>query len=180
MAQWLHTIATESLTLYRVSNRRGDIPNNLSGGVVVRDGFKSYGALAGASHAPNHELCNARHLRELKALIEFDKEPSAAAMRVLLLDANRAVGQAKAQGERALDAALLKCFDTCFWETLRERLAFHRKLPRPPKPAKGRPKRRPGENLLRRLHKFKDDVLHFLVDFDVPFTNNLDPNRRCA
>jgi len=131
----------KAFTLYRVSNRRRDIPNNLSGGVVVHNGFKSYGALAGASHAPSHELCNARHLRELKALIEFDKEPSAAAMCDLLLDANRAVGQAKAQGERALDAALLKRFDTRFWETLRERLAFHRKLPRPPKPAKGRPKR---------------------------------------
>src|SRR5260370_39855925 len=94
-------------------------------------------------------------------------------MRDLLLDANRAVGEAKARGERALDAALLKRFDTRFWETLREGLAFHRKLPRPPKPARGRPKRRPGENLLRRLHQFKDDVLRFLVDFDVPFTNNL-------
>src|SRR5260370_37418760 len=94
-------------------------------------------------------------------------------MRDLLLDANRAVGEAKARGERALDAALLKRFDTRFWETLREGLAFHRKLPRPPKPARGRPKRRPGENLLRRLHQFKDDVLRFLVDCDVPFTNNL-------
>jgi transposase len=167
--QWLHTIATESLTLYRVSDRRGDVPNNLAGGVVVHDGFKSYGALAGASHA----LCNAHHLRELKALIEFDKEPWAAPMRDLLLDANRAVGEAKARDERALDAALLERFDTRFWETLREGLAFHRKLPRPPKPATGRPKRRPGENLLRRLHKFKHDVLRFLVDFDVPFTNNL-------
>jgi transposase len=26
---------------------------------------------------------------------------------------------------------------------------------------------------LRRLHPFKDDVLRFLVDFEVPFTNNL-------
>ena len=26
---------------------------------------------------------------------------------------------------------------------------------------------------MRRLHQFKDDVLRFLVDFDVPFTNNL-------
>jgi transposase len=56
---------------------------------------------------------------------------------------------------------------------LREGLACHRKLPSLPRAATGKPKRRPGENLLRRLHKFKDDVLRFLVDFDVPFTNNL-------
>ena len=167
--QWLHTVATESLTLYRVSNKRGDVPNTLAGGVVVHDGFKSYGALERASHA----LCNAHHLRELKALIEFDHEPWAAPMRDCLLDANRAVGDAKARGESALEAALLERFDTRFWDALREGLAFHRKLPRLPQAATGRTKRRPGENLLRRLHQFKDDVLRFLVDFDVPFTNNL-------
>jgi transposase len=167
--QWLHTVATESLTLYRVSNKRGDVPNTLAGGVVVHDGFKSYGALERASHA----LCNAHHLRELKALIEFDHEPWAAPMRDCLLDANRAVGDAKARGESALEAALLERFDTRFWDALREGLAFHRKLPRLPQAATGKTKRRPGENLLRRLHQFKDDVLRFLVDFDVPFTNNL-------
>ena len=167
--QWLHTIATESLTLYRVSDKRGAVPSDLAGGVVVHDGFKSYGALAGAAHA----LCNAHHLREFRALIEFDKEPWAAPMRDLLLDANRAVGDAKARDERALEATLLQRFDTRFWETLREGLAFHRKLPRLPQAATGKPRRRPGENLLRRLHQFKDDVLRFLVDFDVPFTNNL-------
>ena len=158
-----------NLTLYRVSDKRGDVPRDLAGGVIVHDGFKSYGSLAGVSHA----LCNAHHLRELKALIEYDKEPWAASMRDLLLDANRAVGDAKARGERALDAALLKEFDTRFWDALREGRAFHRKLPRLPRAATGKLKRRPGENRLRRLHKFKDDVLRFLVDFDVPFTNNL-------
>ena len=167
--QWLHTVATGSLTLYRVSDKRGDVPNHLAGGVVVHDGFKSYGALKGASHA----LCNAHHLREIKALIEIDNEPWAAPMRDLLLDANRAVGDAKARDEKALGAVVLKGFEARFWDALREGLAFHRKLPRLPRAATGKPKRRPGENLLRRLHKFKDDVLRFLVDFDVPFTNNL-------
>lgn len=82
-------------------------------------------------------------------------------------------GRQGAGRESALDAALLERFDTRFWDALREGLAFHRKLPRLPQAATGRPKRRPGENLLRRLHQFKDDVLRFLVDFDVPFTNNL-------
>jgi hypothetical protein len=53
-------------------------------------------------------------LRELKALIEFDNEPWAAPMRDFLLDASRAIGEAKARGERAIDAALLKRFDTRF------------------------------------------------------------------
>ena len=39
---WLHTVATDTLTLYRVSPKRGDIPKDLIGGVIVHDGFKSY------------------------------------------------------------------------------------------------------------------------------------------
>lgn len=33
-------------------------------------------------------------------------------------------------------------------------------------------KRYPGHNLLLRLQKFREDVLRFLHDFAVPFTNN--------
>ncbi len=55
--QWLHTVATESLTLYRVSDKRGDDRARLPAARWSIDGFKSYGALAGASHA----LCNAHN-----------------------------------------------------------------------------------------------------------------------
>jgi hypothetical protein len=40
--QWLHTIATDALTLYRVWAKRGETPEGLSGAVVVDDGFKGY------------------------------------------------------------------------------------------------------------------------------------------
>ena len=38
--------------------------------------------------------------------------------------------------------------------------------------ARGRQARRPGHNLLIRLRDFKDDVLRFVSNFAVPFTNN--------
>ena len=69
--QWLHTTSRESLTFYRVGERRGDVPEGLTGGVVVHDHFRPYAALTNVDHA----FCNAHHLRELKALIEIDKEP---------------------------------------------------------------------------------------------------------
>jgi transposase len=168
---WLHTIATEALTHYRVSPKRSDLPRNLCGGVVVHDGLKGYCDIEGAAHA----LCNAHHLRELKALIEIDGEAWAEAMRDLLLEAHRAVGQAKQRGLTALAAETLQAFDARYWETLRAGFAYHRSLPRLPRhPSNhGRDKHRPGQNLLIRLHRFKDDVLRFLVDFTVPFTNNL-------
>ena len=54
----LHTVATDTLTLYRVSPKRGDLPRDLVGGVIVHDGLKAYRGL-GLRHA----LCNAHHLR---------------------------------------------------------------------------------------------------------------------
>jgi transposase len=174
---WLHTVATDALTLYRVSPKRGDIPKDLVGGVIVHDGFKSYRGLGSLGHA----LCNAHHLRELKALIEFDHEPWAEPMRDLLLEANRTVAEARQRGQTALDPAVAKAFHRRYWDLLKIGLSYHRRLPRLPRHAsnKGRDKRRPGHNLIIRLHKFKDDVLRFLVDFAVPFTNNL-ASRPCA
>jgi hypothetical protein len=71
--QWLHTAAAPTLTLYRACDKRGEMPEGLEGGVVVHDGFKPYRNLDGAGWSPAHALCNAHHLRELKALVEFDK-----------------------------------------------------------------------------------------------------------
>ena len=168
---WLHTVATDALTFYRVSPKRSDLPRDLAGGVIVHDGLKGYWSLSGAAHA----LCNAHHLRELKAVIEFDGETWAKPMRDLLLEANRAVESARERGETALAPQIVDGFHARYWDLLRLGLAYHRHLPRLPRHAsrRGRDKRRPGHNLLIRLHKFKDAVLRFLVDFTVPFTNNL-------
>ena len=168
--QWLHTVSNQRHTFYRVGKTRGDVPAELKGGVVVHDHFRPYNALAGVDHA----FCNAHHLRELKALIEIDKEPWAQAMRDVLVEAACAVRRAKEAGESALEPECVKAFVDRYWQAVREGLAFHRALP-PFDPAK-RPKRRkqrPGHNLLIRFKTFKDETLRFLVDFDVPFTNNL-------
>jgi transposase len=167
--QWLHTVSSESLTFYRVSETRGAVPEDLQGGVVVHDHFKPYYGLTGVAHA----YCNAHHLRELKALIEFDAEPWARDMRDLLVEANDAVRKARQQGAVALAPPALRRFVARYWEAVRAGLAFHRALPPLKQCAKGRTKRRPGHNLLERLKTYKDDVLRFLYDFTVPFTNNL-------
>jgi transposase len=167
--QWLHTVSTEALTVYRVSAKRGAIPEGLTGGVVVHDHFKPYCRLSGVAHA----YCNAHHLRELKALIELDREPWAEQMRDLMLEANDAVQKVREAGATALAPVAIKGFVDRYWEAIRLGSAFHRSLPAPERRARGRKKRRAGHNLIERLKKHKDDVLRFLHDFAVPFTNNL-------
>ena len=67
--QWLHVASTIWLTFYRVSPKRGSLLENVPG-IVVHDHWKPYYTLKGVLHA----LCNAHHLRELKALVEIEKE----------------------------------------------------------------------------------------------------------
>ncbi len=72
--QWAHLLSNEQVTSYRMEGERGAVPH-LCGGSLVHDGLKSY-----AKKLPDvrHGLCNAHHLRELKAVEEIDKEPWAA------------------------------------------------------------------------------------------------------
>jgi transposase len=168
--QWLHTASTSTLTAYRVTAKRGALPKGLRGGVIVHDHFKPYYRLPGVRHS----LCNAHHLRELKALIDIDKEQWAGQMRDLLVDANASVSDARAQGANLLPAPMLRTLIERYNAIVRRGLAFHRGLPPLAKKAgsRGGAPHRPGHNLLRRLHRFKSDVLRFLTDFAVPFSNN--------
>src|SRR4051812_5054674 len=63
-------------------------------GIVVHDHWKPYYTLAGVLHA----LCNAHHLRELKALVEIEKEDWARRMQRLLRRACHATNLARDRG----------------------------------------------------------------------------------
>src|SRR5712691_10050632 len=169
--QWLHTTSSLAFTFYRAGEKRGAIPQDLQGGVVVHDHFLPYRRLDTVDHA----FCNAHILRELQSLIEFDKEPWAEAMRDMLLEANLAVHKAREAGATALVSDELAAFVDRYWAAVRRGLAFHRALPKLETKTnpRGRTKQRPGHNLLERLKTFKTETLRFLTDFDVPFTNNL-------
>ena len=61
--QWLHIASTMLLTFYRVSAKCGSLLANVVG-IVVHDHWHPYYTMKGVLHA----LCNAHHLRELKAI----------------------------------------------------------------------------------------------------------------
>lgn len=172
--QWLHTVSSLTLTCYSTSEKRGDIPiflKDSQSGVIVHDHFRTYfktfDSLA-------HALCNAHHLRELKALTEIDEEPWAKDMSWLLAITNSLKRQAMARGDPALAPPLLQSISQFYDVVVDIGLSFHRSMPPLEKRRRnGRQPRRPGHNLLRRLRDFKDDALRFARDFSVPFTNNL-------
>ena len=168
--QWLHIASTIWLTFYRTSPKRGSLLENVLG-IVVHDHWKPYYTLKGVSHA----LCNAHHLRELQALIDIEKEDWARKMRRLLRRACHAANLAREQGV-TLSPGLIALIERCYDAILMEGFAFHEAQPALISTARkraGRVPRRTGHNLLRRLHGRKLDVLRFLSDPTVPFTNNL-------
>jgi transposase len=184
MTQWLHVACTALLTFYRVSAKRGSLLANVTG-IVVHDHWKPYYTMPNVLHA----LCNAHHLRELKALIEIDKEDWARQMQVVLRRACHAVNLARERDgvgkPRVLTKRLIACFEHRYDAIVAEGLAFHEaqaplrsanrvlgaaetKTRKP----RGRKPRRTGHNLLLRLSARKQDVLRFLTNLNVPFTNN--------
>jgi transposase len=170
--QWLHIASTVLLTFYRVSPKRGSLLANVIG-IVVHDHWKPYYTLEGVLHA----LCNAHHLRELKALVEIEKEHWAHKMQRLLRRACHATNMARDRGV-PLTPALLALIDRRYDVILAEGLLFHEAQPALISATakfgrRGRPPRRVGHNLLLRLSSRKQDVLRFLTDPRVPFTNNL-------
>ena len=166
--QWLHIAATFLLTFYRVSAKRGSLMENVSG-IVVHDHWKPYYTLSGVLHA----LCNAHHLRELKALVEIEKEEWARQMQRLLRGACHATNLAR-EADETLNPALIALIERRYDAIIAAGIAFHKAQPALGKPGqRGRQPRRVGHNLLLRLLTRKQDVLRFLTDPSVPFTNNL-------
>jgi transposase len=163
---WLHVVSTEEETWYRVSQKRKNI-EELGGlkGVVIHDHYSPYYQLEGVEHG----LCNAHHLRELKALIEIEKESWAKAMNQLLLLANKY----KHSYEGKIPLEIIERLEQIYDSIVERGLEYHESLPALISSSnRGRKKRRTGHNLLIRLSKYRQDVLRFLRSEKVPFTNN--------
>ena len=168
--QWLHIASTIWLTFYRVSPKRGSLLENVEG-IVVHDHWKPYYTLKGVLHA----LCNAHHPRELQALVEIEKEDWARRMQRLLRRTCHAANLAREQGV-TLSPGFIALTERCYDAILTEGFAFHEAQPALVSTARkrrGRVPRRTGHNLLLRLRVRKVDVLRFLSDPMVPFTDNL-------
>jgi transposase len=173
--QWLHCISNDQLTLFYAHAKRGteamDAKNVLPQfrGILCHDHWKPYFQYKDCSHA----LCNAHHTRELDRAYEQDKQQWAREMQELLENIRRDV---YAHGGSLPDeqAAL-------YTERYRN-LLKQADIECPPpemnrKPGqRGRIKRSKSRNLLERLRDFEQEVLRFMTNPIVPFTNNQGEN----
>jgi transposase len=171
---WVHVCSTDRLTYYAAHQSRGRAALDAIGiaprfrGTSVHDGLHSY-----QGYGFTQALCNVHHLRELTFVEEELRQPWARKMKELLLDMKAEVERAKALGQHELDVQVLAPLLRRYDELLTEGYLANPPPSPPKKRVPGRPKQSPARNLLDRLSQSKWAVLRFLLDFAVPFDNNL-------
>ena len=179
---WLHSASTDNLTYYALHKKRGQIAMNDIGllpeyqGVAVHDFWKSYLTYSNCQHS----LCNAHLLRELTGIYENDqKQKWAQEMIHLLCEIKDAVDDTKENTDKtSLTPLQISFFQGVYQQVLDRGFMLNEKLdkekaPEEPSKKRGRKKQSKAKNLLDRFEKNADDILRFMVDFNVPFDNNL-------
>lgn len=169
---WLHVASTCLLTFYRVALQRGAMMTDVIG-TIVHDCWGPYFKMANVSHA----LCNAHLLRELQALMDFEKEPWAFAMSRFLRQACHVMHLAQ-ERKATLKPSFVHYMLARYDCIVRQGLALHEAQAPPDtrnpaaKKRRGRAKKRIGHNLVLRMRDHRESVLRFITDPAVPFTNN--------
>ncbi len=171
---WLHCTSNDLWTYFFSHERRGSIATDAIGilpkftGILCHDHWKPY-----YTYECVHSLCNAHHLRELTRAWEQDNQRWAKRMKALLEKMNQAVNDAGGQ----LGSTESKKYRYKYKAILK---SAESECPLPDetqrKGKRGRIKRTKARNLLERLRDYKNDVLRFLDNKTVPFTNNLGEN----
>lgn len=174
--RWFHVLCTPKLSLIVCHRSRGmeaiaDIgvlPDYR--GVIVHDGLALYDSL-GATHAQ----CNAHLVRHLAAVgVVWDQTAWTEAMTTCLFQAKAAADVARDQGEASVASAAVAGFEARYDEVLAQAFAGLPAGAPPRRRGRGgwREHQRQAWNLASRMTRHKADILRFLTDTRIPFTNN--------
>jgi transposase len=177
LLHWVHVAATRFLTLYGWHRKRGQEAMEQMGvwpqfvGRAMHDRWASYDRYSCA-----HSLCGAHLLRDCLFVAEQEKQPWAQEMVEVLLLMQQGVEHFRSQGAQALPKEVRDDWIAQYFHVLASGFAAHAAQAPPetslaPKRV-GRKKQDASKNLLDALLKRADQVLAFLDDFSVPFTNN--------
>jgi transposase len=171
---WCHVASTQYLTDYGIHAKRGREGINAAGilpifhGRLIHDFFKPY-----FTYDCRHALCNAHHLRELKFIEEECGQSWASSMANLLVAIKNQVEWHKAH-QIELSSMRMQVYERCYDEIIMMGL-WHSdnfsSLPKKPRRS-GYAKQSKAKNLLDRLRFHREEVLAFMFDPVIPFTNN--------
>jgi transposase len=172
---WLHNLSNAQWTLFYPHEKRGKEAMDAMGvlpafkGTLCHDHWKPY-----YKYGCTHALCNAHHLRELTFAWEQDGQQWAKKIKELLETINKDV----IIHAGVLDAVESKKYRKKYKNLIKQAQVECPEPERPPtkKGKRGRIKKSKSRNLLERLKNYEDDVLRFMENEHVPFTNNLGEN----
>ena len=167
---WLHSASNEKWTLFFAHEKRGGEAMKAMGilpnfkGISVHDHWKPY-----FTFDCRHALCNSHYLRELERAWEQDGQMWAKNMKRWLEKVNVAVNRHNGKLPKKKAELYLKKYRALITRANRE-------CPEPEREGpikRGRIKKSKARNLLERLRDYETEVLRFMTDSRVPFTNNL-------
>lgn len=170
---WLHVAVTQTHTWYGVHAKRGLEAIEEHGilrsylGTLVHDCWAPYWDLDCV-----HALCGTHLLRELQYEHEVFAQPWSQAMMDVLQDANKACHQARENNKTALESSQIQAYIQRYQALVQEG-QMHNPPKVKPQGQRDRCKQSTAYNLLQRLKDRQEQVLRFMHDLSVPFTNNL-------
>jgi transposase len=160
---WVHVHATSLLTLLDWQRQRGHEGMRALGvladfrGTLVHDRWESYWQFA-----CRHALCQAHLQRDLQGIWETTGQSWASELQATLLAMNQATHHWRKHGGIPAD-------ERHTWEAAFAQWVAVGEAANPPTPGR---KRTAAQNLLRALRVHQHEVLAFLHDLSIPFTNN--------
>ena len=171
--KWRHSASTALYTLLQTHQKRGREAMSDIGilsdftGCAVHDCWQPYFGYDACAHA----LCNAHLLRELNGIEENDRQAWPVLMKETLLAAKKL----KEEQPGPLPTAEIEYLHRRYDEALHRGFAENPLPQVSPDGAKkrGRKAKSKARNLLERMALFRDNILLFLRQPDIPFDNNL-------
>lgn len=172
--QWLHVASTEYLTWYGYHRKRGKQATDdmrilpRFGGTMVHDFWAPY-----FRYSSRHALCNAHLLRELKGISDNYQHVWSVELHALILEIKREVDAVRVHSY-SLNPSKIADFEARYFLILENGLNEIPITTISESPGKrGRKKQSKAKNLIDRCKKFPDEILAFMHNFSIPFTNNL-------
>lgn len=159
---WLHSASTKDCTVYGIYEKRGREAMDAIGilpnfkGTAIHDHWKSY-----YHYQCAHGECNEHHLRHLKYLFEELGQAWAGEMAALLLRIKRHVDLSVLFGAESLCLNDIETYEHMYREILTKAGKMPEEMPVEAK------------RMVKRLTEYEQETLLFMLDWVVPFTNNL-------